>query len=70
MLAIPELAMSRRRNVTTVCNGEKITWSDREEAENFFLWSMMIAEENDYDRLAGIYIQLQNGLVYCTDEDE
>lgn len=69
MLKTPELAMNRSRKVTTVCNGEKIIWSDRNEAEDFFLRAMMTADEDDYDRFAGIYIQLQNGLSYCTDED-
>ena len=36
MLKTPELAMPRRRDVTTVCNGEKRVWTDREEAQQYF----------------------------------
>ena len=69
MLKTPELAMPRRRDVTTVCNGEKRIWTDREEAQQYFLEMMMSSDGEDHDRFSGIFIQLQNGLLYCTDED-
>ena len=69
MLKTPELAMPRRRDVTTVCNGEKRVWTDREEAQQYFLEMMMSSGGEDHDRFSGIFIQLQNGLLYCTDED-
>ena len=69
MLKTPELAMPRRRDVTTVCNGEKRVWTDREEAQQYFLEMMMSSDVEDHDRFSGIFIQLQNGLPYCTDED-
>ena len=69
MLKMSELAMNPKREVTTVCNGECRVWSDREEAQHFFLEMMMSSDGEEHDRYAGIYIQLQNGLSICTDED-
>ena len=69
MLKMSELAMNPKREVTTVCNGERRVWSDREEAQHFFLEMMMSSDGEEHDRYAGIYIQLQNGLSDCTDED-
>lgn len=67
MYKIPELAMPKSRKVTTVCNGKRKVWSDREEAKDFFLEAMMSAEGEEYDRYSAIYIQIINGLSYCTD---
>ena len=49
MLKIPELAMNRSRKVTTVCNGERREWSDREEAQHFFLEAMMASDGEEHD---------------------
>ena len=68
MLKSPELAMNPNRKVTTVCNGEKVVWNDRERAKNYFLEEMMNSDGDEHDRYSGIYIQLQNGLDVCTDE--
>lgn len=68
MLKIPELAVNNSHKVITVCNGEKLNWADREQAEDYFLEAMMSAKDEEYDRYAGIYIQLRNGLSYCTDK--
>ncbi|MBO5319364.1 MAG: hypothetical protein J6B01_06100 [Ruminococcus sp.] len=71
MLKTPELAMNRKRKVTTVCNGQKRVWDSREDAKSYFLEAMMNSDGEEYDRYSGIYIQLQNGLSYCIDgEDE
>ena len=70
MLRMSELAMNPNREVTTVCYGEKREWADREEAQAFFLEAMMASDGAEHDRYAGIYIQLQNGLDDCTDEEE
>jgi len=69
MLKTPELAMNPKRKVTTVCNGERREWSDREEALHFFLEAMMSTDGEEHERNECIFIQLQNGLSYCTDED-
>lgn len=50
MLSIPELAMPRTRKVTTVCNGKKEVWNDREEAQDFFRRQMMTTEGEEQDR--------------------
>ena len=70
MLRIPELAMPKTRKVTTVYNGKKEVWDDREEAQNFFLRQMMTTEGEERDRAECIYIQLIHGLDECSDEDE
>ena len=67
MLRIPELAMPKTRKVTTVYNGKKEVWVDREEAQNFFLRQMMTTEGEERDRAECIYIQLIHGLDECED---
>ena len=69
MYTIPELAMPKSRRVTTVCNGKKEVWEDREEAQNFFLRQMMTIEGEKRERAECIYIQLIHGLDKCSDED-
>lgn len=69
MLSIPELAMPRTRKVTTVCNGKKEVWNDREDAQNCFLRQMMTTDGEERDRAECIYIQLIHGLDECSDED-
>lgn len=68
MLKIPELAMPQTRKVTTVCNGKREFWEDREEAKNFFIRQMMTADGEERDRAECIYIQLMHGLSECSDE--
>ena len=68
MLKIPELAMPKTRKVTTVCNGKKEVWEDREEAKDFFIRQMMITEDEERERYECIYIQLIHGLSECSDE--
>lgn len=70
MLKTPELSMNRKRKVTTVCNGQKRVWDSREDAKSHFLEAMMNSDGEEYDRYSGIYIQLQNGLSYCTDGED
>lgn len=70
MLAMPELAMPRSRNVTTVCNGKREVWMDYEEAKAYFLELMMSAKGEERNRAECVYIQLLHGLDECSDEDE
>lgn len=70
MYSIPELAMPKTRKVTTVCNGKREVWADREEAKDYFIRQMMSTEGEDYDRYSAIYIQLIHGLYVCSDEEE
>lgn len=67
MFSIPELAMPKTRKITTVCNGKKEVWAEREEAKDYFIRQMMTAEGEDYDHYSAIYIQLIHGMSYCTD---
>ncbi len=70
MLKIPELAIPKSRTVTTVCNGKREVWEDREEAKDFFIRQTMSAEGEERDRAECIYIQLLHGLSECSDEYE
>ena len=70
MLKIPELAMPKTQKVTTVCNGKREVWEDREEAKDFFIRQMMTTEGEERDRAECIYIQLLHGLSECSDEGE
>ena len=67
MLRIPELAMPKTRKVTTVYNGKKEVWDDREEAQTYFLRQMMTTEGEERDRAECVYIQLLHGLDECED---
>lgn len=70
MFKIPELAMPKTQNVTTICNGKREVWTDCEEAKDFFIRQMMITEGEERERYECIYIQLLHGLSECSDEDE
>lgn len=70
MLKTPELAMCKTQSVTTKCYGEVKKWDNREEAKDFFLEAMMNSDGSEHDRYSSIYIQLMNGLPFCTDEEE
>lgn len=70
MLKTPELAMSKTQSVTTKCYGEVKKWNNREEAKDFFLEAMMNSDGSEHDRYSAVYIQLMNGLPFCTDCEE
>ena len=70
MLKTPELAMNPIRQVITVCNGKKEVWNDREEAKDYFLEAMMSTDSEEHERAECVYIQIMNGINYCSDEDE
>ncbi len=69
MLKTPELAMPRTSDVTTVCNGKKEFWNDREYAQAYFLELMMSTDGEEHERAECVYIQLLHGLDECSDED-
>jgi len=70
MLKYPELAMNPKREVTTVCKGERRVWNDREDAQSFFLEMMMSTDGEEHERAECVYIQLINGLDICSDDEE
>lgn len=70
MLKTPELAMNPNPEVTIKCYGKVEKWADREQAKQFFFEAMMNSEGSEHERYSAIYIQLQNGLSYCVDEEE
>ncbi|MBE6873650.1 MAG: hypothetical protein E7493_07055 [Ruminococcus albus] len=68
MLKTPELAMPRSRKVTTVCNGKREVWSDREEAKDYFLEMRISTDGEEHERAECVFIQIMNGLDECSDE--
>ncbi len=69
MLSIPELAMPRSRKVTTICNGKREVWTDREEAKDYFLEMIISTDGKEHERAECVFIQIMNGLDECSDED-
>ena len=54
--------------VKTKCYGKVDVWESREESKDYFLEAMMNSDGSEHDRYLSIYIQLINGLDFCTDE--
>ena len=69
MLRTPELAMPKSRKFTTVCNGRKEVWNEREDAQAYFLGLMMSTDGEEHERAECVYIQLMHGLDEFSDED-
>ncbi len=65
MLKAPE---TNNKSVKTKCYGKVDVWESREEAKDFFFEAMMNSEGSEHDRYSAIYIQLMNGLDFCSDE--
>ena len=70
MLKYPELAMNPKREVTTVCRGERRVWSEREDAQSYFLEMMIATDGKEHEQAECIYTQLINGLDICSDDEE
>ena len=68
MLAIPELAMPSSSKVTTICNGRREVWTDREEVKEYFLDLMISTDGEEHERAECVFIQIMNGLDVCSDE--
>lgn len=67
MLKASEMAMNNNP-VKTKCYGKVDVWESHEEAKDYFLEAMMNSDGSEHDRYSSIYIQLINGLDFCTDE--
>ena len=61
---------ARQRCADTVCNGNRIVWTDYEEAKAYFPELMMSTDGEEHERAECVYIQLTHGLDECSDEDE
>ena len=55
--------------IVTVCYGEEESWKSKEAAEQFFLQAMMGSDGSERERYTNIYIKLQMGMTFCTDEE-
>ena len=58
-----------KNKITTVCYGKEDEWNSRKEAEAFFLEAMMGSDGSERDRYTNIYIKLQMGMDFCTDDE-
>lgn len=67
MLSVPKLAMNTMKKIITKCCGEKRRWNDREEAKEYFLEMMMLADGEIRDRYEVVYMQIMDGLAVCED---
>ena len=55
--------------IVTVCYGKEESWESKEAAEQFFLQAMMGSDGSERERYTNIYIKLQMGMTFCTDDD-
>lgn len=55
--------------IVTVCYGKEESWESKETAEQFFLRAMMESDGSERERYTNIYIKLQMGMTFCTDEE-
>ncbi|MEE5994346.1 MAG: hypothetical protein V3G42_14130 [Oscillospiraceae bacterium] len=56
------------QKVQTKCMGQLRTWNSREEAKAFFRNIMMESGGDEKEHYMTIYMQLCDGLFYCTDK--
>lgn len=56
--------------VRTVCYGKTDEWYSRKEAEQFFLWAMVMSEGSEQARYTKVYTELKMGKDFCTDEED
>ena len=55
--------------IVTVCYGKEETWESKKAAEQVFLRAMMVSDGSERERYTNIYIKLQMGMTFCTDEE-
>lgn len=58
--------------IVTVYYGKEESWESKEAAEQFFqffLRAMMGSDGSERERYTNIYIKLQMGMTFCTDEE-
>ena len=59
--------MNDMGGVTVVCYGNTRYFHNREDAEQHYLEGMVMSEGCERDRYTNIYLQLKEGLDFCTD---
>ena len=55
--------------IVTVCYGKEEAWESKIVAEQFFLYAMMGSDGSESEWYTNIYIKLQMGMTFCTDDD-
>lgn len=55
--------------IVTVWYGKEESWESKEAAEQFFLQAMMGSDGSEKERYTNIYIKLQMGMIFCTDDE-
>jgi len=56
--------------VTVLCYGKKRYFHNREDAEKQYLEAMAMSEGSERNRYTEVYLQLKEGLSFCTDGSE
>ena len=59
-----------KEKVKITCYGKAEYWDDREKAKMFYLECMMGSEGSEQQRYTQIYLQLCEGQMECSDEEE
>ncbi len=54
--------------IVKVCSGKE-TWESKKAAGRFYLRAMMGSDGSERERYTNIYIKLQMGMTFCTDEE-
>lgn len=62
-------AKLNKKMITTVCCGQKRVWKSRQKAKDFFLDCIFNSEGSERDRYTAIYQSLEEGKMYCSDEE-
>ena len=64
------MSLQISNEVTTVCYGKVRECDTRSEAKRYFLDAMLNAEGAERERYSNIYLKLQLGYSYCSDNDD
>ena len=70
ILKTPELAMNPSQRIVTVCNEKKRSGVTEKKLRTYFLEAVMYTDDEEHERAECVYIQIMNGLDYCSDEND
>ena len=62
--------VTKTEKIVCNCYGKEQEFTSRKKAMDFFLDCMMNSEGAERDRYTNIYLDLQEGKTYCTDNDD
>ncbi len=62
--------ITKTEKIVCKCYGKEQEFTSRKKAIDFYLDCMMNSDGAERDRYTNIYLDLQEGKTYCTDEDD